>query len=387
MVDITELPEITTKTKRYTPAPGQPALPPQLQEFADKSTDELMGELNRLPFFMTQLDETDGSGGENVTLEALKALAYDGEPDEVATNFKNQGNEQFKAKQYRAAIEFYTKGIAMDCDITTINASLYLNRAACNLELKNYRRCINDCKQGLKLDPKNVKAYYRMAKAFFAIEKFDEAKQALEFSLKIKAKDLASTALLRQINEKEEDIKRVALKRENDRIEKLAYETLLQDALDARGFTNLTTPQPAEMMDGSKLRLEDPKDIESQLIFPATIIYPTTDEFDFVAGISELSTPLEVMELVLNRPEEWFADPKHESFTPKKLDAYMESGSGGLIKVGKKANLNKALSTQSPKIPMFDNGVRLYFVPKVDAEGWLKTWNKEVALKKRTNMS
>ena len=387
MVEITELPEKTSKTKRYVPGPGDPALPPQLQQFADKSTDEVMGELNRLPFFMTQIDETDGSGGENVELEALKALAYDGEPDEVATNFKNQGNDQFKAKQYKGAVEFYTKGLAVKCDVPSINSSLYLNRAACNLELKNYRRCINDCKEGLKLDPKNVKAYYRMAKAFYAIEKYDEAKQALEFSLKIKPENLASSALLRQITEKERQVEEARQRKEQERIEKLALDTLLNDAIKFRGYTNIATPKPAEILSGAKIHLEDAKDVESQLILPATIIYPTSDEFDFIAEISELSSPLELMEIVLDRPAEWHEDPKHKNFTPKTMEAYMETESGGLIKVGKKATLNKALGTQSPKIPLFDYSVRLYFVPKVDSAEWVSKWSKEVALKKRTLQS
>lgn len=387
MVNITELPEVTSKSKRYIPSPGEPELPPQLRQMADKSTDDILEELNRLPFFMTALDETDGDGGENIELEALKALAYDGEPDEVATNFKNQGNEQFKTKQYKSAIEFYTKGIAVKCDVATINGPLYMNRAACNLELRNYRRCINDCKHGLENDPTNVKAYYRMAKAFFAIEKYEEAKQALEFSFNIQPDNAASKALLRQVIEKETRAEELRLKRENEKIEKLALQTILQDAIQARGYTDLKTPSPAEFLDGAKIHLEDPKDIESQLILPAMIIYPTTDEFDFVARISELSTPLDIMDIVLDRPQEWFEEPKHAHFTAKKLQVYMESESGGLIKVGKKSTLNKALRTQSPKIPLFDNSIRLYFVPKVDAESWLATWSKEVALKKRLEMS
>ena len=50
---------------RYVPKPGEPALPPQLSEYTEKSTDDVIKELNRLPFFMTELDETDGEGGEN----------------------------------------------------------------------------------------------------------------------------------------------------------------------------------------------------------------------------------------------------------------------------------------------------------------------------------
>ncbi|KAM9889820.1 hypothetical protein OXX79_011871, partial [Metschnikowia pulcherrima] len=113
------------ESRKYVPKPGEPALPPQLSELAQKSTKDIMDEINRLPFFMNELDESDGQGGENVGLEALKSLAYDGEPDEVATNFKNQGNDCFKTKQYKDAIEFYTKGLDMDCGVDEINVALY----------------------------------------------------------------------------------------------------------------------------------------------------------------------------------------------------------------------------------------------------------------------
>ena len=51
------------------------------------------------------------------------------------------------------------------------------------------------------------------------------------------------------------------------------------------------------------------------------ILYPTTDEFDFIAEISELTTPLELLEMVLNRPREWFDDPKHKDFNVKNWNA------------------------------------------------------------------
>lgn len=375
------------KPKRYVPGPGDPALPPQLAQLSDKSVDDVMEELNRSPFFMTKLDESDGSGGQNMELEALKALAYDGEPQEIAENFKNQGNGQFKIKQYKAAIEYYNKGIAIDLDDPKIMTSLYLNRAACNLELKNYRKCINDCIDGLRYDPKNVKAYYRMAKAFFTIEKLDEALSALEFSLGLDPSNLASKALLTKIQQKKHELETIAAKKDAERLHKEILQDKLKTAIKGRNYLLINTPRPAELLDGAKLSLEDPEDIESQLIFPAMIMYPTTDEFDFVASISELTTPWELMELVLQRPQEWFEDPKHENFTPKRLDAYMETESGGLIKVGKKASLHKALSTPQPKIPLFDNALRIYLVPRIDAEKWLSGWDKEVTLKKRKELS
>ncbi|KAL6015413.1 HSP70/90 co-chaperone, partial [Candidozyma auris] len=116
--------------RRYRPKPGEPELPPQLSGFANKSTDEVLKEINRLPFFMTELDETDGEGGQNESLEALKSLAYDGEPHEIAANFKNQGNECYKVKRYKDAVQFYTQGIEIECKDDQINTALLINRAA-----------------------------------------------------------------------------------------------------------------------------------------------------------------------------------------------------------------------------------------------------------------
>lgn len=371
------------ESKRYVPKPGEPALPPQLSDLVQKTPEEVMTELNRLPLFMSQLDETDGEGGENVGLEALKSLAYDGEPDEIATNFKNQGNDCFKFKQYKNAVEYYTQGLEVECKVDAINVALYVNRAACNLELKNYRRCIEDCKKALLIDEDNVKACYRAGRAFLAVERYDEAKQVLQYGLTKDPENKAIQETLRKVEEKEKQIEEKRLKKEREEHQERLRKELLTNAVKLRHFETVKTPRPADYLENAKLRLEDPADYESQLIFPAVVLYPTTDEFDFVAEISELTTPLELLEMVLDRPQSWFEDPKHKNFTVKSLECYMETITGGLIKVGKKVPINKALMSDKAKAPLFDNALRLYVVPKQDSPEWLSKWNKEVALSKR----
>lgn len=369
--------------RRYVPKSGQPDLPPQLSELAEKSTEDVMREINRLPFFMTEMDETDGEGGENMGLEALKSLAYDGEPDEIATNFKNQGNECFKARQYKTAVKYYTQGIEVECGVDAIVVALHINRAACNLELKNYRRCIEDCKQVLLLDENNVKACYRAGRAFFAVERYVEAKQILQFGL---TKDLENKLLketLQKVQEKEILVELAKQRREKEVQEKKMQQQLLQEAIKLRQIEVVKSSSPAEHLEQAKIRLEDPTDVESQLILPAMVLYPTTDEFDFVAEISELSTPTEILLLVLDRPQSWFEEPRHKNFTVKTLECYMETVSGGLVKIGKKAAVNTALMSEKAKAPLFDNSLRLYVVPKVESAEWLKKWNKDVALAKR----
>lgn len=60
---------------------------------------------------MTHLDATDGAGGSNVALDALRALAYEGPRSEVAANFREQGNECARAKRWGDAREFYTRAL------------------------------------------------------------------------------------------------------------------------------------------------------------------------------------------------------------------------------------------------------------------------------------
>lgn len=136
-------------------------MPPAMAEVKSQSVDELMKEMNRLPLFMTTLDETDGEGGENLALEAIKALAYEGTRAEIAENFRQQGNECARAKQWKDAKEFYDKAIAalkgpqtqqdpdargpdvIEVDVDeaeeakkekATEEACYVNRALCNLE-------------------------------------------------------------------------------------------------------------------------------------------------------------------------------------------------------------------------------------------------------------
>ncbi len=96
------------------------------------------------------------SDGDNETLEALRALQYEGTRAEVAQGFRERGNEMAKAKLWSDGKEFYTKAIAVLADKIFQNVSdvkvvdldeeqqkereveeaCYINRALCNLELR-----------------------------------------------------------------------------------------------------------------------------------------------------------------------------------------------------------------------------------------------------------
>lgn len=100
--------------------------------------------------------------GENIELEAFRALQYEGTPAENSQSFKEQGNELVKAKRWKDGKEFYTKGIAVLSRKTQnlqetgkmpgadeeaehgrekeLEEVCYVNRALCNLELSMWDR-------------------------------------------------------------------------------------------------------------------------------------------------------------------------------------------------------------------------------------------------------
>ena len=99
----------TNDAAQETPVVGAEA-PEQIDGKVSYDVDAVFKEMNRSPFFMTQLPEDDGE--ENILVEALKSMAYEGTRDQIAENFKNQGNEAVGEKRWLDAREFYSKALA-----------------------------------------------------------------------------------------------------------------------------------------------------------------------------------------------------------------------------------------------------------------------------------
>lgn len=50
-------------------------------------------------------------------------------------------------------------------ELRKLKLRMYLNIAACNIKTKDYEAAVASCNEALKLDPYNVKALYRRARA------------------------------------------------------------------------------------------------------------------------------------------------------------------------------------------------------------------------------
>ena len=67
------------------------------------------------------------------------------------------------------------------------------------------------------LDEKNIKACFRSGKAFFAIEKYDEAIKVLEYGLNIDPENKDLQKLLQQVQKRQETLAQIKAKRHKKR--------------------------------------------------------------------------------------------------------------------------------------------------------------------------
>ncbi|KAJ0166757.1 Hsp70/Hsp90 co-chaperone CNS1, partial [Colletotrichum tanaceti] len=323
------------------------ALPPGHALLSGKTPDQVLADLNKSPLFMTELEDNDD-------VAALQALAYEGTARENGEEFKERGNECFKARMHADAKEFYTKGIEIlaleerrrargektfhkekarvggnaenaagqqqeeeeeeerdieveddDDEIAQQKAvleSLYVNRAACHLELSNYRSCWTDCGLALRLNPANVKAYYRSARALLKVGRIAEADDACARGLALDPDNKPLRAVARDIVEAAERADAKARREaEREAREKLRAR-LLRAALAARGIRTRETEQPPEMEDARMRLVPDEDDPASNLSFPAVLLYPIHLESDFVKAFGETECLADHLSYILPVP-------------------------------------------------------------------------------------
>lgn len=385
------------ESKSSTTGPSdatKPALPPGLAANIGKTTEEILADLNKSPLFMTELEENDD-------IAALQALDYEGSALENSADFKERGNECFKVRGYADAREFYAKGVLMLAaeerkrarGETTTNpdgvvdsadeiaaqramlAALHVNRAACNLELDNYRSAWLDCTAALRLDPRNVKAYYRAARALLKVDRVAEADdmcaRGLAFdgenkALRAVATDIAARAQTLAVKHKRDAERQATAQRR---------EKLLKAALAARGIPTRSTEKPPEMEDARVRLVPDPDDAQSQLAFPALLLYPLHFETDFVKAFEETQTLEDHLAYIFPLP--WDADG---AYRLPAVSCYVETSDGGLLRMGRKASLLRVLSTG--RVVVVDDVVRIFVVPTDRAEAWIATFKAQKAKEK-----
>lgn len=330
--------------------------------------------------------------GENILLDAITAMQNEGTRAEVAQSFKDQGNEAVSELRWIDAKEFYTKSIAViyakedkwekpeDLEaekklLRKLEELSHINRALCNLELGeflkihydwrfysytllsgNYRSCTLDGAATIKLNPSNVKAYYRSAMALLKLDKVEEAEDAATRGLAVDPENKSLQTAAKKIADRKAVKERIVARKKAEEERARKENLVLSTALRARQIRTRKTEQPPDMED-SRIRLvPDALSPESSVEFPAVFLYPMDAQSDFIKGFSELHTIEDHLDYIFPLP--W--DTKKE-YTVANVECFMQTITGGLIKAGKKVPLLQILT--GGKVEVVDQLVRIFIVP------------------------
>ncbi|GAV90291.1 TPR_11 domain-containing protein/RPAP3_C domain-containing protein [Cephalotus follicularis] len=99
-----------------------------------------------------------------------------------ANSEKELGNEYFKQKKFKEAIDCYSRSIAF-----SPTAVAYANRAMAYLKIRRqvFQEAEDDCSEALNLDDRYIKAYSRRATARRELQRFKQSMDDAEFALRI----------------------------------------------------------------------------------------------------------------------------------------------------------------------------------------------------------
>ncbi|XP_034826513.1 DNA polymerase interacting tetratricopeptide repeat-containing, protein of 47 kDa [Maniola hyperantus] len=282
-------------------------------------------EMEKHPFFMKSTPE---NGELSPLAEGLAKLKFDPAENtslELATNYKEDGNFNFKHKNYRLAILGYTEGIKVKSDDAEINASLYNNRGAAQFHLLNYRSALFDSERALSFKPDHARARLRAAKSALAVAKYDTCIEHCEKLLQTQSKDKELIELLniakkkKMIQERDERKKKVLEDKRN------AAKQAVIEAIVGRGI-KISNCEDEDDIDLSKLEpcipgaqdaivhLED-----GILKWPVLLLYPEYQQTDFIRACPE-NVPL------LNQLEQIFPAPWDDknTYSIGKINLYYE---------------------------------------------------------------
>ena len=103
---------------------------------------------------------------------------------------KNEGDEFFRSKEYeRANLKYVAASRFLDIkqgpEFRRLKIQCLTNAAACYLQLGEFESCATACAAACELDPQNVKAWIRRAKANFQLQKYEESVEEFTKALEL----------------------------------------------------------------------------------------------------------------------------------------------------------------------------------------------------------
>ncbi|RHZ04147.1 hypothetical protein DYB31_003143 [Aphanomyces astaci] len=120
-----------------------------------------------------------------------------------AESIKQQGNAAFASAKYQAAVDLYSKAIAL----TPTAHTLYGNRSAAHFHLREFAHAQKDADAAIAINPTWAKGHFRRGQALAALGDVDLAADAYEEASKLKPSDKSALALAKQLRQQADNDK------------------------------------------------------------------------------------------------------------------------------------------------------------------------------------
>jgi tetratricopeptide (TPR) repeat protein len=199
---------------------------------------------------------------------------------------KEKGNEEFKKKNYNAAISLYTDAIGKYFYYIELNPNeetLFGNRSNCYKLTNKFKLAKYDLNKALQLNPKSTKNLKRLANIHIITGNLGEAEILIQKCINFEPKDSAHTADLNKVKgllKNYENLKESHDKQDYQRVEELA-EKMLKDCTEWSEvkqmylmalLSNCKIPEAIKILT-SKLNPEESNNDEFQYLFCLAFYY------------------------------------------------------------------------------------------------------------------
>ena len=317
------------------------------------------------PLFASTEDELERTG----LTEAFASLQYDDPPEVMMLSCKKKGNDAFvsgkknvakNVQYYRDAVNHYyeasfhadrvnpvepgyepekdEKGQPLEEgpfytkeELDVVKATLCSNAAMAHTMLKNWGFAREDATKAVGYDPKNVKAWYRLAKAYQMLKKWEEAGDAIESGLAVPGEDKNTDLLKLQklLEGKIRKARQERQKRERARAERAVKVKGVWKHCDESGIglgrvplvASVTDEEDEELGEDDEAQearwhnhfphtglLPERSQIDGEWTWPVMFIYPSHRQSDFVRHFGE-------SEMLALRMAEMFPEPEDTGST------------------------------------------------------------------------
>ncbi|KAM9324702.1 tetratricopeptide repeat protein 4 [Gastrophryne carolinensis] len=284
-------------------------------------------EFDKVPIFMKTVPGEDTE--KTPELACLQSILSD-DPRVRASAYKDEGNDFFKEKDYKKAVEAYTEGIKKNCKDLDLNAVLYTNRAAAHFYLGNYRSSLNDAIAARKQKPDHLKAIIRGALCYLEVKQYSEALKWCDEGLHISSTDKKLLEIRTKADKLLRAAERDARKMKHAEKKKQTEANTLLSAIKSRGIKLQENEESiyeiiSENATGAQVILDE----NGRLSWPVLFFYPEHNQTDFISAFHEDSRFTNHLAAMFSEDvPPWDTERKYLAHN---LEVYFEDESGQCI--------------------------------------------------------